>query len=34
MIYLYKEDVPHQLQKYKWLKTYYDAFDTLATIDL
>ena len=34
MIYLYKEDIPHQLQKYKWLKTYYDAFDTLATIDL
>lgn len=34
MIYLYKEDIPHQLQKYQWLKTYYDAFYSLATIDL
>ena len=34
MIYLYKEDIPHQLQKYQWLKNYYDAFYSLATIDL
>jgi len=34
MIYLYKEDIPHQLQKYQWLKTHYDAFYSLATIDL
>ena len=34
MIYLYKEDIPHQLQKYEWLKKYYDAFYSLATIDL
>lgn len=34
MIFLYKDDVSHQLQKYQWLKKYYDAYDTLATIDL
>jgi len=34
MIFLYRDDLVHQLQKYTWLKKYYDAFDTLATIDL
>jgi len=34
MIFLYRDDVPHQLQKYNRLKKYYDAFDTLSTIDL
>jgi hypothetical protein len=34
MIYLYKENIPHQLKKFQWLKTHYDAFYSLATIDL
>jgi hypothetical protein len=34
MIFLFKEELEHQLQKFAWLKGYYSGYNALTTVDL